>query len=154
MLTLAKQVGNACRELGWQVTMTRMDDRDVSVQQRSSRANRAPSTCFISLHACLAVADDSRTDVAVRVTYQGGRGLGFTLATAVHDALVSDCGLADGGIIAAPRLHLLRWCSIPAVLVEVGNLAEKQTTTLLTNVEKQQLIAAALAGAVGSVFGQ
>src|SRR5947208_376630 len=52
VLALARLAGNACRERHWQVSLTRIDDRDVPNQQRSFRANRTGATCFISLHTC------------------------------------------------------------------------------------------------------
>jgi N-acetylmuramoyl-L-alanine amidase len=153
MLALAKHLGNACREHGWQVSLTRIDDRDLPTQQRSFRANRTGAACFLSLHACTEVSrllDPAGTTLpsAARVIYQGGHGRGHALATAVHAALTVECGLPDGGIVAAPRLDLLRWCSIPAVLLELP-----EGEGLLAAAEGQARIATAVAAALAGVFG-
>ena len=152
MLALARKLGNACRTQGWQITMTRIDDRGVATDERATRANRAPATCLISLHACDLGAPGAEGDGWAGVIYQGGKGMGYTLATTVQAALVSVGGLLYVDVVAAPRLELLRWCSIPAVLVQFGHLGDT-TGILLATDQGQQSTANALACALTDLFG-
>jgi N-acetylmuramoyl-L-alanine amidase len=159
VLALAKRLGTACRAHNWQVSLTRIDDNDLPARQRAFRANRTGATCFVSLHTCVEAAGAGLTTGedapagGARVIYQGGHGLGFTLAAAVHDALVGRCGWADRGIVAAPRLDLLRWCSIPAVLLELVALPDDALALALTTADGRQHVADALADALARVFG-
>ena len=151
-LALARKLGNACRAQGWQITMTRIDDRQVATDERATRANRAPATCLISLHACDLGAPGAKGGGLAGVIYQGGKGMGYTLATTVREALVSVGGLPDGDVVAAPRLELLRWCSIPAALVQFGHLGDA-TGSLLATDQGRQSMADALARALTGLFG-
>ena len=157
VLALAKRLGNACREGQWQVSLTRIDDRDVPVEQRSFRANRTGATCFVSLHTCGGAvglprpAEGDASPLGTRVVYQGGRGQGLALATALQAAVV-ECGMPDGGVVATPRLDLLRWCSIPAVLLELRASPGEENARVLESAEGQQRLAQVLATALMRIF--
>lgn len=139
-LDLAKRLRDLLREFGYKVTLTREDDRALSLSERPQVANRYDADLFISLHFN-AVTDDRVHGVETYVmTPQGDASTNYGKVTSgarrayagnandpwnvlagyyVQAAMVSRLQAKDRGVRRA-RFAVIKNVSCPAILVEGG----------------------------------
>lgn len=158
VLEMARAVGRSFRQHPWQITMTRIDDRPVTPAQRAFRANRSAAVCCISLHCggadCAAVPSlPAGLPASPYLVYQGGQGDGYRLVDAIHHRMAVLMPPATTiPILAAPRWDLLRWCSIPTVIVVAGILHAPEARDTVADCAWQAQLGEAICQAVLSVF--
>lgn len=160
---------------GVKVILTRSDDRYVDLEERGTIANRAGADIFVSLH-CNATEErphpaqgfetwiwrptpDSSSGVAARENAAGGASPraptidapevseSRELATAIATALGSGTRLKNRGLHQA-NFWVLIGTNMPAVLVELGYLTNRDDKEYLTSGAGQKNIAAALADGI------
>lgn len=136
------------RELGVSVFMTRDDDGDhAHVGSRAKMAMDAGCDAFISIH--LNDFDDDKAN-GLEVLYRGENG---ALAKQLHDALVKITQLRPRGISLRGDLAVLNFDG-PAVLVELGFIANDVDRNVLLNAQKRDEINRAIAGIVIDFLNQ
>lgn len=136
--SFAKELSN------YNVKLLRTDDptgnRDVSLKERTDKANKANADVYISFHHN---AYQSRwgNHTGVETYYYKGNKPGQALASKVQKALVSAYGLRDRGI-KTNNLHITRETRMVAVLVEGGfmdsniDIKKLRNKTVLQNAGK------------------
>jgi N-acetylmuramoyl-L-alanine amidase len=114
-LDLGLRLGRLLAAEGAQVVMTREDDVDVSLAQRSDLANRLQADVFVSLHcnSC----NDPDTLQGTMVLYDHPDSA--RLAQLTHDELVGALGTEDKGVRNA-NFAVIRHTEMPGILVEVA----------------------------------
>lgn len=94
-------------------------------------ANDWDADIFVSIH-CNSVAN---ADVAGTETfaYELDGGEGEKLATCIQGQIVNALNTVDRGVKADPKLLVLKYTAMPAVLVELGFISNEGDEELLTN---------------------
>lgn len=146
-ITLA--VGERLARSGERVLYTRTDDSTVDLTYRSTMANSAGATYFVSFHRNSA----STVGRGVEVYYYTGLSAQSTaarMAAPVQDALVA-CGFHNRGVKQA-KFSVLRRTSMPAILVELAFINNEAENAKLDS--EFDRIANAIASALLSFVGK
>ena len=113
--TISNRVQQRLQEAGLTVLMTRTSDQSVDLDARAQFANQAGADLFVSIHANAISMD--RPEVNGLETYYLSSG--ERLARSIHNSVLRNTGMADRGVRQA-RFYVLRYTTMPAVLVETG----------------------------------
>ncbi len=128
VLDVTKKLAKLLEREGFKVYLTRDNDNYVGLYNRAEIANELDADAFVSIHANA----HSRTAVSgVEVLYcpdSTGRD-SKSFARVMQDALVSELGAVNRGIVSRPNLVVIRETEMPAVLAEIG---------FLTHIEKEE----------------
>lgn len=146
-ITLA--VGERLARSGERVLYTRTDDSTVDLTYRSTMANSADATYFVSFHRNSA----STVGRGVEVYYYTGLSAQSTaarMAAPIQDALVA-CGFHNRGVKQA-KFSVLRRTSMPAILVELAFINNEAENAKLDS--EFYRIADAIASALLSFVGK
>lgn len=146
-ITLA--VGERLARSGERVLYTRTDDSTVDLTYRSTMANSAGATYFVSFHRNSA----STVGRGVEVYYYTGLSAQSTaarMAAPIQDALVA-CGFHNRGVKQA-KFSVLRRTSMPAILVELAFINNEAENAKLDS--EFDRIADAIASALLSFVGK
>jgi N-acetylmuramoyl-L-alanine amidase len=143
MLAVARRIAlEAVRYPNLCIVLTRMDDRFLKLTERIARAREARAAVYVSLHAN-AAADGTARGVETYVADKAHDEEGSRrLAEALQEAVVIATGSRDRGVRSA-SLYIAR-ASMPAALVEVGFVTEKNEARSLQDPNVQQRIAIAV----------
>jgi N-acetylmuramoyl-L-alanine amidase len=162
----------------YQVTLTRGDDYQLPLHQRTAIANSAEADLFISLHTGAAfqhstrgvtlyyhtpiqksVPPDSNVGYAKETaqpwhTIQNRhRAASLKFAEAIRDAMIASDTAAECRILSAP-LPLLEGADMPAVLVEVGPITNPAIENVLSSKSGIDQLARALRLAIAEYIKQ
>jgi N-acetylmuramoyl-L-alanine amidase len=163
-LQLARTLRAELERRGATVRMTRTDDTGVGpcIDARGRFGGEVGADLLVSLHADGAGAA-SRGFHVIRPAGWSGQAPGVVersgaLATAVRDALVAaglttSNYLGSSGIDARSDLGTLNLSTVPAVLLEAGNMRNDADLRLLRSSDGQQRIATALADGIETHLG-
>lgn len=94
-------------------------------------ANDWDADIFVSIHCNSAEADEACGTETF--AYDLDDGEGEKLATCIQDQIVDALNTVDRGVKANPKLLVLRYTAMPAVLVELGFISNESDEELLTN---------------------
>lgn len=148
-LRITIAVGERLARSGERVLYTRTDDSTVDLTYRSTMANSADATYFVSFHRNSA----STVGRGVEVYYYTGLSAQSTaarMAAPVQDALVA-CGFHNRGVKQA-NFSVLRRTSMPAILVELAFINNEAENAKLDS--EFDRIADAIASALLSFVGK
>ena len=112
-LIYALELGNALKQLGFEVNYSRTTDIDVSLASRTVKANDWGADYFISVHF------NSGGGVGIETFAFSAGGKGERLANAVQKGLIDFTGNTNRGVKFA-SFQVLRDTSMPAILIEGG----------------------------------
>lgn len=144
-LAVGERLARSCER----VLYTRTDDSTVDLTYRSTMANSAGATYFVSFHRNSA----STVGRGVEVYYYTGLSAQSTaarMAAPVQDALVA-CGFHNRGVKQA-KFSVLRRTSMPAILVELAFINNEAENAKLDS--EFDRIADAIASALLSFVGK
>lgn len=94
-------------------------------------ANDWDADIFVSIHCNSAEADEACGTETFAYNLDGGEG--EQLATCIQNQIVNALNIVDRGVKANPKLFVLRYTSMPAVLVELGFISNADDERLLTD---------------------
>jgi N-acetylmuramoyl-L-alanine amidase len=165
VLQLALEAAARLRKKGFEVRLTRDDDRPVTHAERATVANRWQADLFLSLHASGAARSHARgfevflADVSPSATSdrlwadgQVGRiGESRRWAEAVRSQVGAALASFDRGIRQMPS-PLLEAILAPACLLEAGNLSWPEDAAVFTKPQARGALAAAIAEAAVAFF--
>lgn len=106
------------------------DTKDVSLQERTDKANRLAVDCFVSIHANAYGTGWNEVSGIETYIYTSKPKIASALADKVQKNLVVATGLQDRGVKEA-GFHVLRATKMTAILVECGFMTNKEDLKLL-----------------------
>lgn len=115
VLDIARRLAKLLEAEGAAVTMTREDDRFVSLAERAAIANRMKAEAFISIHCNAYDAPDTLQGTSVY--YDHGDSADF--ARLVQTELIAALGTTDRGVRNA-NFAVIRRAEAPGILVETA----------------------------------
>ncbi|MCK8490079.1 N-acetylmuramoyl-L-alanine amidase family protein [Paenibacillus sp. MBLB2552] len=136
------------QEANLDVVMTRTTDVTMSLQDRVKVANDLGASVFVSIHGN---SIDPPSNPSGSETYYT-RDESIPLANVMHRHLVNATGLSDRGVRKS-SLHVTRETKMPAVLLEVGYLSNKNDAGLMYTEEFQQRVAEGVAAGIKEYLG-
>lgn len=129
------------------VVLTRSDDTFLELKDRAAIANNLKADLFISVHAN---SSNSSAASGTETYYQ--RDASKALANVLHKYLVQATGLSDRGVRYG-NFHVIRETTMPAVLLEVGYLSNKNDEALLFTEALQNSVAASMVRGIKEYLG-
>jgi N-acetylmuramoyl-L-alanine amidase len=130
VLRLAMEVGDILEKNGVDVFYVREDDIYETPFKKAQDANYSGADLFVSLHRNSSEEPDQYTGVETLVYAEGGTRT--QLANNINSEL-ENVGFKDLGIDERPNLVVLKRTEMPAVLVEVGFINNKNDNALFDN---------------------
>ena len=150
-LAIAQKAAAFLAEAGVDVRMTRTDDRDVGLYERTDLAAQAEAALFVSVHCNASLTHSDAMGVYTAAYEEGGES--WRMAEALRTSVTAAAGAGDMGTEARPDLAVLRTASMPAVLVECGFLSNQQETELLkSHAYQTRLAITILSAALGQLY--
>lgn len=139
-LDIALRLEKLLKNEGITVHMTRRNDSYVNLYSRSGLANQVNAHMLVSIHNN---ADSYNTSGTMTLYYPGAamKRNGLTskdLAAIIQKELSSYLGTRNIGIISRTNLAVLRTSKVPAVIVEVGYMTNKNELAKLNTAEYRQ----------------
>ncbi|NMB34925.1 MAG: N-acetylmuramoyl-L-alanine amidase [Firmicutes bacterium] len=147
-LAVALHTANLLRNKGFNVTMTRNEDKSVALAERVAIAERTGAALFVSIHANSSAGNKNAS--GTETYYCPGKNISpqsAYLASLVQRELCSALNLPDRGV-KKDSFHVLRETCMPAVLVELAFLSNAADENILRSEECLQKAAEALYRAV------
>ncbi len=160
-LYIARKIRDNLVAKNVKVIMTRDDDTFVGTNMenllaRAEMANNGGAQLFVSVHNNSA-ASPNATGTEICYTSQSTGASGITsreLAQNILEPLVNATGLANRGLVDRPNLVVLKYTSMPAVLLECGFVSCAKDREVLMSTAKLDEIAAAVADAIVVSLGK
>jgi N-acetylmuramoyl-L-alanine amidase len=112
------------------VYFSHSDTKDVSLQERTDKANRLDVDCFVSIHANAYGSGWNSARGIETFVYKTKPKAAVQLAEKVQNNLVIATGLPNRGVKTG-NFHVLRSSDMPAILVECGFMTNKEEVKLL-----------------------
>ena len=170
-LDWARRVQTLLATNGWQVFLTRDNDRDLALSNRVAFAQQHQADLFLSLHFNSAGTDAAQAGLETYCLTPAGlpssitRGYGDDLALAfpnnafdaqnlqlafrLHRTLLQVNGHRDRGVRRARFMGVLRPQQRPAILIEGGYLSNRREARLISDPAYRQKLAEAVARGLG-----
>lgn len=131
------------------VYYTRIDDENPSYEKRVGLANKSNADLFISVHNNSYKYSTSikGTEVMYSESFEGD----FTserLAEICMEEMTMELGSRDRGLLKGDNIFIIKNSKVPAALIEVGFMTNKEELGLLNSAEYQQKAAKAIYQAV------
>lgn len=170
-LDIAKRLKNQLAKQGYDVYLTRNDDRFVGLGDRPKKANDLDADLFISIHLnsivssrsdqifgaetyALTLAGQSSTDQSIPTAqdlkgYPGNHqdAWNILLAQYVQRGLVSELGSKDRGVRRA-RFKVLKTLNCPGILIESGFLSHPKECRLFKSPIHRERVAQTIAKSI------
>lgn len=155
-LDISKRVRDILVARGWQVMMTRDDDRDVfapndsahdELQARDDVANHNGARLFLSVHVNAFM--NAGPHGATVYYYKPGD---LALAQAVDKRIASELNLKNDGIVK-DKLYVVHHANMPASLVETAFISNPDDRALLESPQWRQQMAQAIADGIQDYAG-
>lgn len=115
---------------GVTVYFSHSDKRDVSLQERTDKANQLAVDCFVSIHANAYGSGWNEAQGIETYVYKTKPPEATKLAERVQKNLIVATGLRDRGVKSA-NFHVLRATKMTAILVECGFMTNQSELQLL-----------------------
>lgn len=165
VLTVSERLADILREKGYEVVLTRQDDRFIELEDRPAIAEQVNADLFISVHFNAAGSRQAHGIETFVVTPRDTPStpsndkqdstvpgnandiLNHRLGYELHRYLVGMTGAKDRGL-KKMRFAVLRTATVPAVLLELGFLSNRQEEERIASAAYQETLARAMANGI------
>ena len=151
-LSIALQAAELLRQAGLDVLMTRTDDRDVDLYERTDLANGQEADLFVSVHCNASV--DHNDALGIYTCAYSESSKGWELAETLYQTMQAATGAPAFGMEPRPNLAVLRTSKMPAALVECGFMSTPEELALLVQPMYQARLARGIADGVLAYLAQ
>ncbi len=145
-LSIALQTAQLLERAGFTVLMTRTDDRDVGLYERTDLANGQEADLFVSVHCNASLDHDDALGIYTCSYSEGTEG--WRLAENLYWTVQAATGAPAFGMEPRPNLAVLRTSQMPSALVECGFMSTPEELALLVQPEYQAKLARGIADGV------
>lgn len=159
---IAMRVRDLLTVKGYDVFLTRTDDRFISLADRVTLTNGANADAFVSIHAnshpnnsvsgSLVLYYDSRypqSDYPASSEMSALTPESQKLASLVLDSVIKETGFADRGIVPSAA-YVVRMGRIPSILVETAFLSNKGDAARLADESDRQRLASGIVNGIAA----
>ena len=151
-LEIAGYLSTRLQELGFDVVMTREDNRTaLSFEERVRIAEDSGADIYVSIHQNACEQQESSVQ-GIEIWYCKRTEGSERLARLVHKGALEKTGAKERQICESSDLYVLRETSIPACLIETGFLSDSGERKLLCDPIYQDKIAAGIAWGIYYYF--
>ena len=154
-LYIAQKIRDYLTSDGIKVVMTRDDDtfegtNTENLLARANLANNVNASLFLSVHNNSSVSPKANgTEVCYTPNSSGAYGItSMEFAQKILNPLVEATGLSNRGLSSRPNLAVLKYTKMPAVLIECGFVTNEGDRAVLTDKNKLDKIAKAVADGI------
>jgi N-acetylmuramoyl-L-alanine amidase len=142
-LDIARRVARKLQDMDATVSMTRYDDRFISLQGRVDFAHRQSADIFFSVHINSYQSSSSGTE-----TYYY-TGQSRALANEVHKELIEATGLPNRGVRSA-RFYVIRKTRMPSILTETAFISNPTEERKLMDEDFREKVASGMARGIAN----
>ena len=147
-LDVSKRVETILKQRGYQVMMTRPDDKFVSLQDRVTISENYSPDIFVSIHVNSSVRPEI-TGVETHYYHQ----YSMSLAQTVHSAFASAVQSPNRGLFKS-KFYVINHTTCPAILVEIGFISNASERAQLVSEKRKQATAKSIADGIDNYFKQ
>lgn len=154
-LAVAIKLKEELKSRGYNIIMTREHDVYVDLYKRAEIANNTDASVFISIHFnTLANANTKGIMTLYCPSYESEVKSSdqYDFAKIMHKTLISQLNRVDKSIRKRPELVVIRETKMPAVLLELGFLTNKEEEALVRTEAYQQKAVKAIGDALNQYF--
>lgn len=146
-LAIAKLVQKKLNGMGYQVIMTREDDRYLAVEERVRIANESGADLYISIHQN-AYEDESAKGIEVWYNREKGGKENERLALLMQQQTVKQTNAVERELQEDSQMYGVVYTTMPACLIETGFLSNKEEREKLVTAEYQEQLAEGIVQAI------
>jgi N-acetylmuramoyl-L-alanine amidase len=147
-LAISKRLYKTLTNSGYSVSMTRNDDRYLTLAERCDKSNRYDADVFLSIH--LNSSSNKNASGIECWKYSKTGKLTVQIAKDVQTELIQATGWKDRGVKDSSVLYVLKHTKAHAVLIECGFISNDEERKKLFNEKYQDKIAKAIASAISA----
>ncbi|MEQ2528805.1 N-acetylmuramoyl-L-alanine amidase [Bacillaceae bacterium CLA-AA-H227] len=133
------------------VYFSHSDTKDVSLQERTNKANHLDVDCFVSIHANAYGTGWNNVSGIETYVYTTKPTVATALAEKVQKNLIVATGRTDRGVKTG-TFHVLKATAMPAIIVECGFMTNKEEVQLLRSDVYRRTCAEAIVKGIKSQF--
>ncbi len=146
VLDVSKRVRDILVKKGYNVLMTREEDKTVSLQDRVEYSEAVQPDIFVSIHV-----NSSEKAAITGVETHYYRQESLSLAQTVHASMVSNIKTNNRGLFKS-KFYVINHTTAPAILVEIGFLSNAAERAELITEKRKQTTAKAIAEGIENYF--
>lgn len=143
---------------GYEVFMTReTNDVDISNAERAKLVNESGADIYVSIQAD--AADNAQAHgIYAQLPTKNNAFVGYmyekckALSLALKNALISETGAKDRGLVEQDTIPAINWSQIPVSVLQLGFMTNKEEDTKLWQEEYQMKLAKAICDGIDSYF--
>jgi len=145
-LSIALRTAELLENAGLTVLLTRTDDRDMGLYERTDLANGQEADLFVSIHCNASLDYDDA--LGIYTCAYSEEADGWQLAETLYQTMQASTGAPGFGMEPRPTLAVLRTSRMPAALVECGFMSTPEELALLVQPEYQAKLSQGIADGI------
>ncbi|QPA30734.1 N-acetylmuramoyl-L-alanine amidase [Thermaerobacillus caldiproteolyticus] len=140
VLSVAKKLQQKLEKAGAKVIMTRANDTYKTLEERVQIAKNNYAELFVSIHVNSASASANGSETYYDTSTNPNGYESYLLAKEIQQQLVKNANMLDRGV-KDNNFYVIRYNTVPSVLVELGFITNKSDVQKLTSDEYQNIFA-------------